>query len=306
MSDRRAEAHLWLLLEEALVDVRDPRAETWEIWRNFRAVVDALVAIDALVPELGEAFVGELDDAMALRGLVPVTAFGAAPWPEPDLLVAPGRPPGNDAGRIWLEAEIERHLDLFVSFDSETQAWAARDMLRILGGPVRAFEAVGGEPVSGLLGDLAATLAAAGVDPGREVPGEAVARREWVQFLRDRPAPIPDPHVPDERRRPRVRLGGKVTGPVVRVDLLAWSEDAIEMAVGVRTSPDLVGVDDRTPWHARVLDDRGHLHLGQTASLRPGDAALVFQLRPGLVIGVTRIDVRLTRGGWRVEGSIAT
>ncbi|MDQ3106742.1 MAG: hypothetical protein M3Q68_02940, partial [Actinomycetota bacterium] len=83
-------------------------------------------------------------------------------------------------------------------------------------------------------------------------------------------------------------------------------EEAIEVAVGVRAAPRMVGVDDRTPWHARVLDDRGHLHLGQTSSLRPGDAALVFQLRPGLAVGVTRIEVRLTRGGWRVEGSIAT
>lgn len=307
--DRRGEAHLWLLLEEALVAVRGTAVEPWEAWRNFRAVADALVDVGALDTDVGEALVGELDDALALRGVIPAGAFTAAPWPPLEVLTAPrATAPPADAATVWLEAEIERHLDLFASFGPDARAWAAADMLRILGGPVRAFGAVGLLPAAEgtrVLDDLTATLAAAEVDPGRPVEPDAGVRGPWLAFLQGRPAPLPEPFTPTERRLTRDVLGELPSGEVVRLDGLAWGDGALEVGVAIRRGAGGLAARDRTPWSVRVLDDLGHLHLGQPAVLRVGAAGCRVALRPGLDPGVTRLEVRVTHGPHRVEGAVA-
>jgi hypothetical protein len=305
--DRRGEAHLWLLLEEALLIARGREVEPWEAWRNFRAVADALVGVGAVEADVAEALVGELDDALAVRGVIPSGAFTAAPWPDVEVLTRPRTPAPPEAARAWLEAEVERHLDLFVSFGTGARGWAAADMLRILAGPVRAFAAVGllrtPDEVR-LLDDVAATLAAAGVDPGRTVDPGAVVHPAWLSFLRSDPAPLPDVHEPAERRRAWMALGATPEGDTVRIDEVAWSERAIDVDVTVRRSSARIVRTDRTPWSLRVVDEGGALHLGQPAVLRPGTAALRFSLRPGLVGPPGRLEARVTHGGAFVEATV--
>lgn len=304
-TDRRAEAHLWLLLEEALLTVRRDDVEPWEAWRNFRAVADALVVTGALDDEVGEALVSELDDVLALRGVVPAGAFTAAPWPDLEVLTRPRPAAPVGAATIWLEAEIERHLDLFASFGEEARSWAAADLLRIVGGPVRAFVAVGllAEGEDRILESVVATLAAAGVDPGRPVDPDAVARPAWVDFLTSKPAPIRDPHHPAEARHPRLPLG-RLAGAELRLDAVSWSSNAIEFEVAARIRPSTGALASRVPWSARALDDAGVLHLGQPVALRRGLGALRFALRPGLAPDVRTIDLRITRGGERLETTV--
>lgn len=304
ISDRRGEAHLWLLLEEALLEIRRGDVEPWEAWRNFRAVTDALVVVGALASEVGEALVGELDDALAVRGVVPAASFSGGRWPELDVLTRPRPAAPAGAAGVWLEAEVERHLDLFVSFGSDARPWAATDLLRILGGPVRAFAAVGllGEGEATVLDEVAATLAEVGTDAGRAIATGASPRTAWVEFLRARPAPLPEPHEPSERRLPRLPLGS-VDGAHLRLDAVSWSAEAVDLELTVRRPRPAAAVD-RFPWHARILDDQGRLHLGQSVALRPA-GVLRFALRPGLERDVHRIDVRVTRGGERVEASVA-
>lgn len=302
VGDRRGEAHLWLVVEEALMAVRrDPDALS-EAARNFRSVAEALTTAGACSAGVAEALVGELDDALAVRSLLPASAFSARPWPDEGGLETA---PSASAAEVWIEAEIERHLDLLVSFSPQAQSWAALDLLRILAGPVRAFEAVGagGGESARLLESAAASLAAVGIDPGRAVGADAVARPEWVGFLRDRPAPLPEPHEVLDSRQPRQPLG-QVAGRAVRVEAVAWSEDAIDLTVAVRGPGGGIDRDLGAAWQARLLDDRGHLHLGQPAVLRGGAGLLSFALRPGLGPGVTRVDLRLSRRGQRVEASI--
>lgn len=306
--DRRGEAHLWLLLEEALLHVRRAGVEPWESWRNFRAVVDALVVTGALGGEVGDALVSELDDALALRGVVPSGVFTAAPWPSLETLTAARPAPPAGAAVAWLEAEVERHLDLFASFGSDAQAWAASDLVRIVGGPVRAFAAVGmleaGD--AGILEEVVATLEAADVPVPRPAAAGAVPREPWVGFLRSRPGPLPVAHEPRHRRLPRVELG-RLDETSARLDAVAWSEQALELDVAVRSRPAAAvrTAGTAAPWHARVLDEDGGLHLGQPVTPRRGAASLRFALRPGLPDGVGRLEVRLTRGGARVEASVA-
>ena len=304
-ADRRGEAHLWLLLEEALLHVRRADVEPWEAWRNFRAVVDALVVTGALGAAVGEALVSELDDALALRGVVPAGAFSATPWPSLDVLTAARPPSPPRAATVWLEAEVERHLDLFASFGLDAQAWAAADLVRILGGPVRAFAAVGmlDEGEERILEDVIATLAAADVTVPRPPAAGAVARDAWVAFLRSRPAPLPAAHEPRHRRLPRLDLG-RVGGVAARIDAVAWSEEAIEVEVAIRSRRGSATVPESTPWYVRAQDEQGRLHLGQPVTPRRGAASMAFTLRPGLADAVAHLDVRLTRGGECTEGSV--
>lgn len=305
-ADRRGEAHLWLLLEEVLLQVRRADVEPWEGWRNFRAVVDALVVTGALGVEVGDALVSELDDALALRGVVPAGAFTGAPWPSLEVLTAPRPTPPPRAAAVWLEAEIERHLDLFASFGPDARSWAAADLVRIVGGPVAAFTAVGmlDERDARLLDDVVATLAAVGIDLPRP-PGErAVARPSWVEFLRAAPAPLPVAHAPVHQIFPRLDLG-RLGEVVVRIDTVAWSEEALELEVALRTRPSTSWtVPDGAPWHARVEDGQGHLHLGQPVTARRGLGSLRFLLRPGLPAAAGPLAVRVTRGGERLEASV--
>jgi hypothetical protein len=111
-------------------------------------------------------------------------------------------------------------------------------------------------------------------------------------------------HTPTERRRAWVELGQTPEGDVVRVDEVAWSDRAVEVAVTVRRSSSRVVQADRTPWSLRLVDGDGHLHLGQPAVLRPGTAALRFSLRPGLVGPVHRLEARVTHGATTFEATV--
>lgn len=304
-TDRRAEAHLWLLLEEAVATVRGDDVTPWEAWRNFLAVVDALVVTGALDEDVGDALVSELDDALALRGVVPAGAFSAAPWPDLDVLTRARPPAPAGAALVWLEAEIERHLDLFASFGDEARTWAAADLVRIVGAPVRAFLAVGllAEGEDRILESVVATLAAAGVDPGRPVDPDAVARPAWVDFLVARPDPLPEPHRATDVRQPRLPLG-RLSGAELRLDTVSWSSAAVELEVAARVRPATGALASRVPWSARLLDDTGILHLGQPVTLRRGLGSITFALRPGLGAGVRSFELRLTRGGERLEATV--
>ena len=300
---RRGEAHLWLLLEEALVAVGRGGAEAWDVQRHFRYVADA-VAIAGVVPSATtQALKHELDDALVVRRLVPAASFlGAEPTDAPSA----GSDAPGDGAIVWLEAEIERHLDLLASFDPATRPDAGAETIRILAAPGRAFEAAGvlGAAGKALLADLTATVAAAGYDTGRTVTGDGRIRRDWVRFLRDRPAEIPAAFEPAKSVRPRTVVGA-IEGQTIRVDEVAWTEDAIELTIALRGA-DRFSITDRGSLQARAVDGRGHLHLGQpTRSVKDGGTAAVLLLRPGLEDGTTALQVRITSRGQRVEGQVA-
>ncbi|HVF31575.1 MAG TPA: hypothetical protein VM933_00950 [Acidimicrobiales bacterium] len=306
-ADRRGEAHLWLLLEEALLAVRSADVEPWEAWRSYRAVADALISTDLVDASVAHALVGELDDALAVRGVIPAGAFSAAPWPDVDVLrrPRPATPPG--AATTWLEAEIERHLDLLASFSVEAQGRAARDLVRIVGGPVRAFEAVGhlsGRDAVALQGEVVASLDAAGVDPGGPAEPDAEPRAEWVAFLRNRPPSLPEPFVSTDARLP-ARTLGPLADTTTRLDAIAWTTDAIRLELTVRPPRGEIRSGATTaPLHARILDDTGCLHLGQPVRAGRSGGGLHVFLRPGFGPGVRGFDLRLTRGGERLEVSV--
>jgi hypothetical protein len=216
---------------------------------------------------------------------------------------------------VWLEAEIERHLDLLAGYDPTTRPDAGADAMRILGGPVRAFDA------AGILGrgraavaDLATSIAVVGFDTGRAIAGDGRVRREWVRFLRDRPKAVPHPHEPDHVSTPRTVLG-VLHGRTARVDEVAWSTDAVDLAVTLRPASEEAGVagehrrftaTESLPWYARVVDDRGRLHLGQPRTpILAGGTGARFTLRPGLDAGVRRLHVRVSSRGAKVEGTVA-
>ena len=302
---RRGEAHLWLLLEEALVAVGRGGADPWETQRHFRYVADAMAAAGTVPTAITHAIKHELDDALVVRRLVPAASFQGAPY-EIDRSSRDAHRGPVDGAVVWMEAEVERHLDLLASFDPATRPDAGADTVRILAAPARAFEASGvlGAAGRALVADLIASVAAAGFDPGRAAPTDGGrVRREWVRFLRDRPAPFPDPFEPMKAVRPRIVLGD-IDDHTLRVDELAWNGDGLELTVTFRRDRGMAVVD-RLPWLARVLDQRGRLHLGQaTRSHRDGGTAAVFPLRPGLDDGGGVLQVRLTHHGRKVEGAV--
>ena len=301
---RRGEAHLWLLLEEALLSVVRGGAEPWDVQRHFRYVAGA-VALAGVVPTaVARSLERELDDALVVRKLVPAASFsgdeGVGDDERPE---APHSP--NDGAVVWLEAEIERHLDLLATFDPATRPDAGADALRIVAAPARAFEVAGvlGTGGKALLNDLTASVAAAGFDTGRSVQGDGRVRRDWVRFLRDRPKPIPAPFEPDKAVRVRAELGS-IDGQTIRVDEVAWTDDAVALTVSLRGA-DPLRVAERPTLHARMVDPRGHLHLGQpTRSYQGGGTSATFHLRPGLEPGAALLQVRVTSGGRKVEGTV--
>jgi hypothetical protein len=304
---RRAEAHLWLLLEEALVAIARGGADPWEVRRQFGYVTGAVAEARIVSAELAAAIRLELDDALAVRGLLEAASFRGA-----DPLDAPATPPHDpppataDGAVVWLEAEIERHLDLLAAYDPTVRPDAGADTLRILAAPTRAFEAAGALGARGraLLTDLTASIAAAGFDPGRAAPGDGRVRRDWVRFLRDRPPLPPDPFEPVGSARPRTVLG-RIGDRTVRVDEVAWTSELIELHVALRPDEG-IGSRERIAWQARALDHRGRLHLGQpTVPLVDAGASATFRLRPGLEDGIAGLQVRVTAKGQRVEGNVS-
>ena len=301
---RRGEAHLWLLLEEALVAVGRGGADPWDTQRHFRYVADAMAASGTLPTAITQAIKHELDDALAVRRLVPPASFQGAPYAIDETGRDEHRGPADGAA-VWLEAEIERHLDLLASYDPAVRPSAGAETLRILAAPARAFDAAAvlGAAGKALIADLTASVAAAGFDPGRTTLGDGRLRREWVRFLRDRPPPFPDPFEPAKSVTPRAPIGA-VGEHTLRVDEVAWTDEALELTVSFRRT-DAVAVTDRSTWLARVVDHRGRLHLGQsTRPHRAGGTAAVFALRPGLDDGGTMLHVRLSNGGRKVEGQV--
>ena len=301
---RRGEAHLWLLLEEALVAVGRGGADVWDVQRQFRSVADAMAAAGTLPTAITQAIKDELDDALVVRQLVPAASFTGAPYEVDDDVRESHRGPA-DGALVWFEAEVERHLDLLTAFDPAVRPDAGAETLRLLAAPARAFDAAGvfGAAGKALVADLTASLAAAGYDPGRGTPGDGRVRKGWVRFLQDRPPPLAVPFEPAKSVRPRTTLG-EIGDHSLRVDEVAWNDDAMEVTIAFRR-PGGLAVVDRTPWLGRVVDHRGRLHLGQpTRSHRDGGTAAVFALRPGLADGATVLQVRVTNGGRRVEGKV--
>lgn len=292
-TDRRGEAHLWLLLEEALAEVRaTDGGGRWQVQQGFRLVVDALAAAGAVPPAVGKAIADELDDALAVRGLALVGSFRGRPFPVDEAVGAAGG--SAAAATTWFEAEIDRHLDLLADFDVVLRPDAGREALHVLGGPVRAFEAAG---VVGstrhLLADVAASLGAAGFDVGPLVGGEE--RRAWVAFLKDQPGSLAMAE-PDQFREVRQPVG-EVAGRSVTVTSVAWSPVVVQVRTTVR-SPSGIGIEDGAPWSARVIDEGGHLHLGQpTMATSDGGSAAVFRLRPGFRQPPSRLELTITSRG---------
>ena len=303
---RRGEAHLWLLLEEALVAVGRGGAETWDVQRHFRYVADAIAAAGVVAPATTQALKHELDDALVVRRLVPAASFTGAEAPDPAAEPAEPAEAPEGGALVWLEAELERHLDLLSDYDPATRPDAAAETLRILAGPARAFEASGvlGAAGRALLADLTATAVAAGYDPGRAGTPDGRVRRDWARFLRDRPPPLAAPFEPSKSVRSRTVLGA-LGDREVRVDEVAWNDRAVELTVSLRR-PGRFALDERAPIQARAVDGRGHLHLGQpTRAAKQGGTSATLQLRPGLEDGVTTLQVRVTSNGHKVEGAVA-
>ncbi len=308
-SSRRAEAHLWLLLEEALSAVRRGGADVAEVRRNFNAVTAALAAAEVLDANVARRLRSEFGDVLAVRGLLPLAEFVGPADPDSGTLSLsfPAAPAPNGAV-VWLEAEIERHLDLLAGFDPTTRPSAGLETLRLLGGPVRAFEAARAMGPEGraLMTDLAVTLRRAGFETRRLAPdarpGEGQERRSWLAFLRSGMEPIAVDFTPEFVRRPSVTLGdiGQAT---VQISSVAWTAEAIEIIAPIRHPPLDVTMLDKQ-WLCRVVDERGGLHLGQSVRhTHDGGMSARFLLRPGLPPDATQIEVRVTSGGRRVNGN---
>ncbi len=299
---RRAEAHLWLLSEQALLGIRRNDRDVAEVRREFAEVANALANAGIVDRAAAQRIQCEFDDVLAVRGLIPVASFrGVEPAPA-----APVEPPSN-AAAVWLEAEIERHLDLLAGFDPEVYSGAGAETIRLLGAPARAFEAAGVlGPAARLLPDLAASLAAAGYSTGVEDPdavGEDRIRRQWVAFLERRPKPLPDHYEPEESRAPRV-VAGQIGDRCLRISRLSWTADVLEVVVTVRGG-ELEIADLYEAWACRVVNERGGLHLGQPVPLHhDGGTAARFLLRPGLATSPQRLDIRITNGGRRVDAGV--
>jgi hypothetical protein len=311
----RAEAHLWLLLEEALIAAGRGGEDVWEVQRQFRSVSDALLAAGVVAPGVAGRLRYELDDALVVRGLLPPASFTAMATAAAGLEDVDAAPNLQTAvaedGTVWLEAELERHLDLLASRDPAVNPGAGAEALRILAGPVRALEAAGalGDDGHRLVADFATSIAAAGFEVGRGTATDGRVRREWARFLRDRPEPWPaDQGDPIEVRHPRMLLG-TLRGRAVRVDEVGWSslEVGIRLALRPLASVErhLLDADDLAPWSVRAVDDRGRLHLGAPVPpVAEAGGGLRVRLRPGLAPGVQRLDLRVTARGARLEGSV--
>ena len=268
----------------------------WDARRAFRTVADALIVVGAIEPTRAEAVVFELDDAMAVRGLVPAQNFGGRQFPA----WAPELQPVRRRGDGWLEAEIEHHLDLVVDIDPVQHRGLGQRVVDVLAPAVRALQACGALPHgSARLADVAATFQAAGLPVSGPI-GEA--DRGWLGFLRDRPAPLTSSLEPVATVPAKVVLG-TIKGEPVTVRRVAWSEALLQIEVDAPVLDESSVIS--LPWRCSVFDDAGRLHLGQAGVRRDFDGPYVFRLRPGLMAGVSSLSVRVTRGSERLEDQVS-
>ena len=268
----------------------------WDARRAFRTVADALIVVGAIEPGRAEAVVFELDDAMAVRGLIPSHNFGGRQFPS----WAPELQPVRRRGDGWLEAEIEHHLDLVVDIDPMQQRGLGQRVVDVLAPAVRALQACGALPHGpARLSDVAATFQAAGFPVGGPI-GEA--DRGWLGFLRDRPAPLTSTLEP-VASVPANTVLGTIKGEPVTVRRVAWSEALLQVEVDAPVLDESSVVS--LPWRCSVYDDAGRLHLGQAGVRRDFDGPYVFRLRPGLMAGVSSLSVRVSRGSERLEDQVS-
>lgn len=261
----------------------------------MRTVADALIVVGAIDGARAEAVVSELDDALAVRGLLPSQSFGGRPFPR----WSPELHPVRRRGDGWLETEIEHHLDLVVDIDPAAQRGLGQRVIEVLGPAVRALHACGALPHgTARLADVAATFQAAGF-PTDAPMGEP--DRGWLGFLRDRPAPITASLEPVASSAVDVVLG-TVKGQPVTVRKIAWSEALLEIEVDAPVLDEASMVS--MPWRCSAFDDAGRLHLGAAGVRRDLDGPYVFRLRPGLMAGVSSLSVRVTRGSERLEEQV--
>ncbi|MBW3555654.1 MAG: hypothetical protein KY454_01820 [Actinobacteria bacterium] len=309
VADRRAETHLWLLLEETLAAAvgaggagagRIERAR--QARRNYGYVARALAASGLVAPAVADALVHELDDALALRGLADVSSFAGRPFPV-DAAAAPATVTAGGP-EVWLEAEIERHLELLAAMNPGERPGAGEEALRILSGPVRGLLAAGaGDACAALMAQLAASLAAAGFDIGPVATEPLAARPEWVRFLHDRPAANDGDQPVTEVGGPREPLGA-LGGRQVVLRRLAWSSTHIDVIVALGAPRAGQERELAAGLAVRALDDRGRLHLGLLPSV-PFAGESVVHLRPGIDAPVASLQLRITAGGECVTAAIA-
>ncbi|HEX7168194.1 MAG TPA: hypothetical protein VF230_14540 [Acidimicrobiales bacterium] len=285
------------MLEETLTAARaggDRAAVVNDVRRSFRSVASALATVGAIDGGRAAAIVQELDDALALRGIVASSAFAGRAFPAFD----PSHHPVRRQGDGWLESEIEHHLDLIVDFDPAAHPDTGAKALASIAPVVRALQAVGalrrGER---RLADLAATLAAAGFDvegPQGEVD------RGWLGYLRARPRPTLATDTP-AKTLAAAKLLGTVGGVAVSVVSVGWSDHLLDVEVAApSTQPPRL--------RCSVFDDAGQLHLAAGPSFGDGGqdptAPVTFRLRPGLTAEVRSMSVRVTAGAERLEDQV--
>ncbi|MDP9441840.1 MAG: hypothetical protein M3P34_06640, partial [Actinomycetota bacterium] len=178
----------------------------WEARRNYDYVAGALAASGLVAPAVAAALRHELQDALVVRGLAPVSEFGGRTFPADQATATRPAPAGRP--EVWLEAEIERHLGLLAAFAPGDPHPAGAETLRILAGPVRALVAAGaGEACLALLDQLAASLAAAGFETEKADADPLAARPEWARFLHERPIPGHDDQPLAHARRLAMAMG---------------------------------------------------------------------------------------------------
>jgi len=297
-TDRRGEAHLWLLLEEALADARaahasGTRGDVDEVLRRFDGVVNALSDVGAVARPLARHIADELEVALTVRGIVEGRSFL---WRDPPALQPEDRPV-RQRGDGWLEAMIEQQLDVVVDVTPATHI--GERVIANLTPQVRALRAVGSLKSSRRLEDLAATLAAAGYAPPPAAGARGEVDKGWLSFLEARPRPLTGEDRPAAAKAITYELGHVDRGAVTLTEL-AWSTDLLRVEL---TAPTYVA---RKRWTASAFDDSGQLHLGQPALDGGGNTgALVFDLRPGLRDTVRTLSLRVTHEATRLDEQVS-
>jgi hypothetical protein len=303
--DRRGEAHLWLLLEEALVEARYVAnaahaagasgsaaiAEVEEVRRAFEGVASALADVGAVARPLARHIVSELHVALTVRGLLGDES--RLTWSDPPPL-ATTETPVRQRGDGWLESTIEQHLDLIVDLPP-THDVGGR-VLANLAPRVRALRAVGSIRSGRRLDDLAATLAVTGYAAPGSAPEKGEVDKGWLSFLEARPRLLTQADQPTVSRTIGSELG-VVEGAAVTLRALSWSTDVLQVDVAV--PPHLSGMR----WLASAYDDSGQLHLGQPG-FRAGPDGVSFGLRPGVRDTVRTLSLRVTYGATRLDEQV--